>query len=55
MRLTRPVTAFIKNNIAFLPKGRLNSHKNAWKRKVQNRNRNKLSYYWITASFSEIA
>ena len=29
---------------------------NAWKqRKVQNHNENKLSYYWITASFSEIA
>ena len=46
MRLSRPVTAFIKNNVDFLPKGRLNSHKNAWKqRKIQNHNENKLLFH----------
>ena len=56
MRLTRPVIAFIKKNIDFLPKGRLNSCKNAWEqRKVQNHNENKLLFHWITGSCSEIA
>ena len=56
MRLTRPVIAFIKKNIDFLPKGRLNSRKYAWKqRKVQNDNENKLLFHWISGSCSEIA